>query len=100
VKGFLEFIQEQGVVGIAIAFVLGASVTKLVTAFITDFVNPILSVILGVAGGIANASFKIGSMKFAYGHFITVLIDFMVVAGVIYGTYKILRLEKLTKKKE
>jgi large conductance mechanosensitive channel len=99
-KGFLEFIQEQGVVGIAIAFVLGASVTKLVSAFITDFVNPILSVILGLAGGIAGAKVTIGPLVFAYGHFITVLIDFLIVAFIIYGSYKIFKLEKLTKKKE
>jgi large conductance mechanosensitive channel len=98
-KGFLEFIQDQGVVGVAIAFVLGASVTKLVTAFITDFVNPILSVVLNLAGGIVNAKVTIGPMVFAYGHFITVLIDFLVVALIIYISYKIFKLEKLAKKK-
>ena len=99
-KKFLAFIQDQGVVGIAIAFVLGAAVTKLVAAFVIDFVNPIVTFVFGVTGGIAKASFKIGPMVFAYGNFITVLIDFMIVLFVVYLAYTILRLEKLTKKKE
>ena len=39
-KGFLEFIRERGVLGLAIGFILGGSVTKVVSAFLADILNP------------------------------------------------------------
>jgi large conductance mechanosensitive channel len=99
-KRFLEFIQDQGVVGIAIAFVLGAAVTRLITSFINNLINPILSWVLGVTGGITHATFRIGTVVFSYGSFISALIDFAVVLVIVYAFYRLLRLEKLVKKKE
>jgi len=98
-KGFMEFIQEQGVIGVAVAFVLGAAVTKLVTAFVTNIINPILTVLLGSARGISGATLTIGSVHILYGSFISALIDFVIVALVVYVFYKVLKLEKLDKKK-
>ena len=45
-KGFIDFIRERGVVGFAIAFILGGAITKLVASLVTDIVNPILGVVL------------------------------------------------------
>lgn len=98
-KGFLNFIREQGVIGLAVGFLLGGAVSKFVTAFITDLINPILGVILGMAGGLKDAYFSIGTVKFMYGDFISSLIDFIVVAFVVYFGVKALRLDKLDKKK-
>jgi large conductance mechanosensitive channel len=41
-KGFLNFIREQGVVGLAVGFILGGSVSKVVTSLVTDIINPVL----------------------------------------------------------
>lgn len=98
-KGFLNFIREQGVVGLAVGFLLGGAVSKFVTAFITDMINPILGVILGLAGSFKDAYFAIGTVKFMYGDFISSLIDFLVVAFVVYFGVKLLRLDRLDKKK-
>jgi large conductance mechanosensitive channel len=99
-KGFLNFIREQGVVGLAVGFILGGAVSKVVTAVVTDLVNPVLGVILGSAKGLASASLGIGHTSILYGDFISVLIDFTVVAFVVYFGVKWLRLDKLDKKKE
>lgn len=98
-KGFINFIREQGVVGLAVGFILGGAVSKFVTAFITDLINPILGVILGMAGGLKDAYFSIGTVKFMYGDFISSLIDFVVVAAVVYFGVKTLKLDRLDKKK-
>lgn len=98
-KGFLNFIREQGVVGLAVGFLLGGAVSKFVTAFITDLINPILGVILGMAGSLKDAYFSIGPVKFLYGDFLSSLIDFLVVAFVVYFAVKLLRLDRLDKKK-
>ena len=99
-KGFFNFVREQGVVGLAVGFILGGAVSKVVTALVTDIINPILGVILGSAGGLKSASLKIGSTAILYGDLISVLIDFLVVALVVYYGVKVIGLDKLDKKKE
>ncbi len=98
-KGFLDFIREQGVVGLAVGFILGGAVSKLVTAIITDIVNPILGLALGMTAGLKEASLDIGSAKILYGDLISVFIDFTVIAFVVYFGVKLLKLDKLDKKK-
>jgi len=99
IQGFVNFIREQGVLGLAIGFVLGAGVAKLVTAFVTDIINPLVGMMLGSASGLREATVKIGSATIAWGDFISTLIDFVIVAFIIYATVKILKLEKLHLKK-
>ncbi|MFA6007583.1 MAG: MscL family protein [Candidatus Shapirobacteria bacterium] len=98
-KGFLNFIREQGVVGLAVGFILGGAVAKFVTAFITDLISPILGVILGMAGGLKDASLNIGPVKLFYGDFISSFIDFLVIASVVYFGVKLLHLDRLDKPK-
>lgn len=99
-KGFLEFIREQGVMGLAVGFILGGAVSKLVTALITDIVNPILGLILGAAGNLRDAYFSIGSSKLMWGDFLATLIDFAVIAAIVYYGVHGLGLDKIDKKKE
>ena len=98
-KGFLEFVRQQGVVGLAVGFILGGSVSKVVTALVNDIINPFLGVILGLAKGFETAVLIIGPLKIQYGHFLSVLIDFAVIALVVYFFVKGLGLDKLDKKK-
>lgn len=37
-KGFIEFIREKGVVGLAVGFILGGAVAKVVAALVTDLI--------------------------------------------------------------
>lgn len=98
-KGFLEFVREQGVVGLAVGFILGGAVSSVVSALVEDIINPILGVILGAAGNLSEASLSLGPAEIMYGDFISVIIDFLVVASVVYFGVKKLRLDKLDKKK-
>lgn len=99
-NGFADFIRKQGVVGLAVGFILGGSVAKVVTALVTDIINPILSVGLGAANGLKAATFSIGSAQFLYGDFLSTLIDFVVVASVVYFGVKGIGLDRLDKKEE
>lgn len=98
-KGFIEFIREKGVVGLAVGFILGGAVSKLVASFVTDIINPILGIILGMTKGFETAYFKIGPAKVMFGHFISGFIDFIIVAFVVYFGVKVFRLDRLDKKK-
>ena len=99
-RDFIKFIRKQGVIGLAVGFILGGAVSKVVTALIEDIVNPILSVILGAADGIADATLKIGDVAIKWGDFLSVTIDFLVLAAVVYFLVTGLKLDRLDYKEE
>lgn len=99
-KGFFNFIREQGVMGLAVGFILGGAVSKLVTALINDLINPILGIILGAAGNLRDAYLPVGAAKIMWGDFLAVFIDFIVIAAVVYYGVHGLGLDRLDKKKD
>jgi large conductance mechanosensitive channel len=94
-KGFVEFIREQGVVGLAIGFILGGAVSKLVASLVEDIIQPVIGLALGSNEGLLQLS----AGPVMYGEFLAALIDFTVIAAVVYFGFKSLKLEKLDKKK-
>jgi len=98
-KGFMDFIRERGVVGLAVGFILGGAVSRVVAALVTDIVNPLLAVALGTADGLRTASFAIGEAQILYGDLLSVSIDFIVIAFVVYFGVRVLGLDKLDKPK-
>lgn len=99
-KGFMKFIREQGVVGLAVGFITGGAVSKLVDSFVTDIINPIIGLGMGSAEGLNGAGVQIGDAILTWGHFVNVLIDFVIILAVVYFIFKFLKLDKLDKKKE
>lgn len=99
-KGFINFIREQGVVGLAVGFILGGAVSKVVTGLVTDIINPLVGLALGSAEGLKAATFQVGSAKILYGDLISVIVDFVIVALVVYYGVKMLKLDRLDKMKE
>lgn len=93
--GFVTFIRKQGVMGLAVGFLLGGAASKLVSSLVEDLVQPVLGLVLGSTEGLA--ALTLGPVK--YGHFLAVLLDFIVVAFVVYAVFKKLQLESLDVKK-
>lgn len=98
-KGFIEFVREQGVVGLAVGFILGGAVSKVVSALVTDIVGPLLGIILGAAGNLSSFSLKIGAATLMWGSFLNTVIDFVVIALIVYFGVRALKLDKLDRKK-
>ncbi len=98
-KGFLDFVREQGVVGLAVGFILGGAVSKLVTALVGDIISPILALGMSNVENLKDAYIQVGAAKIMWGDFINVLIDFVVIALVVYFGVKLLKLDKADKKK-
>jgi large conductance mechanosensitive channel len=102
-EGFLDFIRQQGVVGLAIGLVLGVQVKALVDQIVKSFIDPIIGLVLPGKGGLAEKTFTLHvghkPAVFAYGAFISVLISFITVAGLVYFGVKALKLEKLERNK-
>lgn len=99
-KGFLDFIREQGAVGLAVGFILGGAVSDLVKSIIDNIVNPILGIVLNKVDGLESATFTLLGATIKYGALISTLINFCVIAAVVYFGVKKLGLDKLDKKKD
>lgn len=99
-KGFLNFLREQGTIGLAVGFLLGGAVSKMVTALVTDIINPVLAPALGAAGNFRDAVLKLGPVHLLWGDFLANLIDFSVIAAVVYFGVHGLGLDKIDKKKD
>lgn len=103
-QGFVDFIREQGVVGLAVGLVLGTQVKMLVDSLVNSFINPILGMIFPGTGSLVERTFSItfnGKVGvFAWGFFVNQLISFIIVLAIIYFIVKGLKLDKLDKKKK
>ena len=104
-QGFVDFIREQGVVGLATGLVLGLAAKSLIDSLISNIFNPIIGVL---TGGISLQN-KVVCIKHVdavcktslnYGQFISDFISFVVVVLLVYFVFRILKLDKLAKKKE
>ena len=100
VSEFKAFINRGNVLDLTVGVIIGAAFGKIVTAFTDDFINPILGLATGgvdfasvyVAlgsvpeGAVATlAGMKAANVPvFAYGHFITEMINFLILAFVIF----------------
>ncbi|MTD43136.1 large conductance mechanosensitive channel protein MscL [Conexibacter sp. W3-3-2] len=83
VKGFKEFLMRGNVIDLAVAVIIGAAFGAVVKAFADDFIGGLI----GVIGGTPNfdtAGIEIGDGKIIIGTTITALINFVIVAAVIY----------------
>jgi large conductance mechanosensitive channel len=104
VRGFVDFLREQSVVGLAIGLVLGTQAKVLVDQIVISFFNPLTGLLLPGEGTLKQKVFTVDwgdkSAVFAYGAFLNTLLTFIIVAAVVYYVFKGLRLDKLDKKKE
>ncbi|HZT35989.1 MAG TPA: large conductance mechanosensitive channel protein MscL [Nitrososphaera sp.] len=92
---FIDFLKTFGVIGLAIAFVIGAAASKLVTAFVTDIITPIVGLALP-SGDLKTLSYNVTNSvtgvttKFSYGDLIANIIDFLIIAFIVFLMYKAL----------
>lgn len=98
-QGFIDFIREQGVIGLAVGFLLGGAVSKTVSSFVDNVINPLLGLALGKVN-LSDKVFSTGNATIKYGAFITSIVDFLIIAAVVYFVFKGLRLDRIDKKKE
>ena len=83
---FMEFIGKAGVLGLAVGFIMGTYVGKVVSALVQDIIMPIPGAFVpGGAWQKATVSIPIGQgMNFAVGDFVSVIVDFVIVAVVVF----------------
>ena len=106
-KEFKEFAVKGNLVDIAVGFVMGAAFKQVVTSFTGGIVSPLIGLVFKadfrdlkyvVKEGVADATGKVtGEVAVLYGDFLTNVIDFIIVAFVMFMIIKGIN---ATKKKE
>jgi large conductance mechanosensitive channel len=104
-KEFRDFIARGNVMDLAVGIIIGAAFTAIVSSLVGDLINPIIGLILGgvdftnmylvmagevpVGASLATARDS-GAAVFAYGAFITAVINFLIIAFVVFMLVKAL----------
>lgn len=96
-KGFTQefvfFLKTFGIIGLAIAFIIGQAASQLVTAFVNDIIDPIIGIFLP-GGNLSGLVVQVPNLygdstsTFRYGDLIANIIDFMVIALIVFILYK------------
>jgi large conductance mechanosensitive channel len=82
-KGFRDFILRGNVMDLAVAVIIGAAFTAIVTALTADIISPLLAAFIGKP----NFDYLIADVhggKVLYGAFFTAIVNFLILAGVVY----------------
>jgi large conductance mechanosensitive channel len=82
-KEFKEFIMRGNVMDLAVAVIIGGAFGKIISSLVGDIIMPLIGLIIG---GIdfTGLAFTLGSAKVTYGNFINNVIDFVIIALVIF----------------
>lgn len=82
-KEFKEFAMKGSIVELAVAVIIGGALGKVITALTNSFIMPIIALILG-KGGMSEVTFTVGNTVFPAGIFIQAVIDFILIAFVLF----------------
>lgn len=95
---FKEFIMRGNVIDLAVAVIVGAAFTAIVNSLVENLISPLL----GIFGGMNfdDLTFEVNGSTFYYGKFITAVINFIIVAFIIFLLVKLINKIMNFRKKE
>ena len=103
IKEFRDFIAKGNVMDLAVGIIIGAAFTAIVQSLVGDIINPIIGLIIGgvdftdlfwvMSGGEATypsleVAREAGAAVFAWGAFVTAIIEFLIIAWVVFMLVK------------
>ncbi len=86
-REFKQFLVKENVLALAIAVILGAALGKLVTALVNDILMPIIGAVMP-AGDWRAYTLDVGPVTFLIGDLIGAIIDFLIIAFVVWRISK------------
>ena len=96
---FRQFIAKGNVIDLAVAVILGAAFTAIVTSLTNDLIMPLIGVLLGGVD-FATLSIQVGEATVAYGLFIQAIINFILIALVLFFMIRSINKMQARSKKE
>lgn len=80
---FKDFISKGDVMDMAVGIIIGAAFTAIVGSLVADMINPLIGLFMGGVD-FAGLSASVGEATFTYGNFIMAIINFLVIAFVVF----------------
>ena len=87
-KEFKEFAFKGDVVDLAIGIIIGAAFGGIVKSFVDNIINPLVGAVLGGKSALDGLAVNIGAVKFTYGAFLGAVLNFLIVAFVLFLVVK------------
>ena len=87
INEFREFISRGNVLDMAVGIIVGGAFTSIVTALVDNIITPIIGMISGSVD-FSSLSVTVGSANLQYGAFIQAVINFLLVAFVLFMVLK------------
>lgn len=115
IQEFKEFIAKGNVMDMAVGIIIGAAFTAIVTSLVNDLINPIIGLVTGgvdftnkyiiLSGEVAEgtsleAARESGAAVFAYGSFLMAVLNFLIIAWVVFLLVKAVNRAKAAAEKE
>ena len=98
IQEFKEFLNEYKVIGLAVAFIIGVAATALVQSLVNNIIMPLITPFIP-GGEWQKATFNMGPVVIGWGAFLGALINFIILAFVVFMiAKKLLKEDKVTKK--
>ena len=97
-KEFMAFVKEYGVIGLAIAVIIGGKLNAFVTAIVDGLLMPLIG-LLPFGGAWQTWEIPIGTQKLLIGPMLSALVNFLIVALLVFWfAKKVLKEETVAKK--
>ncbi len=82
-KEFQEFLSRGNVIDLAVAVILGIAFGAIVTSLVNDIIMPLIGIVIG---GISftGLMIEVGTAQVKYGNFIQALLNFLIIAFVVF----------------
>lgn len=116
INEFREFIAKGNVMDMAVGIIIGAAFTAIVSSLVGDLINPVIGLVTGgvdftnnyavlagdvPAGASLDAARDAGASVFAYGAFLMAVINFLIIAWVVFLLVKMVnRIKDAATKKD
>lgn len=93
-KEFKQFIERGNVIDLAVGVIIGGAFTNIVNSLVTNLINPLIGLFIGKID-LSNLVVKVGGATFRYGSFINTVINFLIIAFIVFLLVK--AVNKVTK---
>lgn len=99
IKEFKEFISRGSVLDMAVGVIIGGAFTAIVNSLVNDLLTPLLGLITGGLN-FQKLSIKVGEAEFLYGSFLSAILNFLMIALVLFLMIKAMNRMHRKKKEE
>lgn len=97
-KEFKAFIAQGNVLDLAVAVIIGGAFGKIITSLVDDIIMPLVGILIG-GHDFSKMVVQVGDATVKYGNFIQMIVQFLIVAYVIFMIVKAANHANLTEKK-